>query len=122
MKNAAGDFLYGNTVPYSERNGMRKRIFTIVELLIVIAIIAVLAAMLLPALNKARSRARAAQCLNQLRQNTLDIISYADDYGGYAPICTKLDGYNYSWARLLWKMGYSKPQMFVCPAAHGYNR
>ena len=122
MKKTAGDFLYRDTVPRSRRNRGKRRNFTIMELLIVISIIAVLAAMLLPALNKARDRARAAQCLSQLKQNTFDIISYADDYSGYAPICTKLDGYNYSWARLLWKMGYSKPQMFVCPAAHGYNR
>ena len=102
--------------------GIMRRNFTLIELLVVIAIITILASMLLPALNSARERARSAKCLSQIKQNTFDIINYADDYSGYAPVCVKMGGLSYAWPRLLWKLGYSKPQMFVCPSAQGYNR
>jgi len=53
--------------------------FTLIELLVVIAIIAVLMAILMPALNRAREQGKRTACLNNLRQLTLGWILYADD-------------------------------------------
>ena len=58
--------------------------FTLIELLIVIAIIAILAAILLPALNQAREKARSSSCLNNLKNFTTFNIMYVDDYNGWA--------------------------------------
>jgi prepilin-type N-terminal cleavage/methylation domain-containing protein/prepilin-type processing-associated H-X9-DG protein len=63
----------------------RKLRFTLIELLVVIAIIAILASMLLPALGKAREKARAIHCISNLKNNMLYLQIYADEYNGFIP-------------------------------------
>src|ERR1051325_1617972 len=90
--------------------------FTLIELLVVVAIIAVLAAMLLPALNGARDTAKTVHCMNNLRQITLAAIMYAGDNDDYAPDPSPSNGVPYvAWMDVICQYMKVPPAPFIVP-------
>src|ERR1043165_312766 len=74
-----------SAVTHSGARSKRRRAdsFTLIELLVVVAVIAILAALLLPALQGSKEQARTAQCISNHKQIGLAIQMYANDYQGY---------------------------------------
>lgn len=98
-----------------------KKSFTLIELLVVIAIIAILAGMLLPALNSARDRARTTTCMNNLKTLALRSTAYCDDNDDYM-ITECSSGNSWMWGKQLYynTMGNTDgigntPKEFLCP-------
>lgn len=98
---------------------MKTRKFTLIELLIVIAIIAILASMLLPALNKARESGKSVACISNLKQLGTAMISYTDDNNGTFPDGGTAASYTcWDW-KLAGYLNYkaaAKSPVYHCPA------
>jgi prepilin-type N-terminal cleavage/methylation domain-containing protein/prepilin-type processing-associated H-X9-DG protein len=90
--------------------GKRQHGFTLIELLVVIAIIAILAAMLLPALSRAKQKARRIVCVNHLKQLALATVMYVTDNESYYPSSNSSD----KWPQAI-RPGYENLRILVCP-------
>jgi prepilin-type N-terminal cleavage/methylation domain-containing protein/prepilin-type processing-associated H-X9-DG protein len=110
------------------KNTSGKSGFTLVELLVVVAIISILAGLLLPSLRQALESARAVDCANRLKQTYVGFVLYADDNSGYLPAIVGGPTSAYAWHVAIGKYvgldwvfgtypcGYPDKAFFWCPS------
>src|SRR6266536_4071451 len=91
-------------------SGAIRHGFTLIELLVSIAIIAILAAMLLPALSRSKQSARRIVCVDHLKQLALATVMYVMDNENYYPSSNSTD----KWPQAI-RAGYQNLRILVCP-------
>ena len=99
-----------------QKVGGARHGFTLIELLVVIAIIAILAAILFPVFARARENARRASCMSNLKQISLGVFQYTQDYDEkLVPVRTIISGAGVTWNVIVQPYLKSR-QIFVCPS------